>query len=572
MQRHFASKQAWLTACIVLATLVLYWRRPDAFYNPQLWAEDGRDFFTQAYFLGPRALSIPYAGYYHLLARLTAAIVSWLPVLYAPHAYTFASWLMLILIISYLFSRRFLFSAPIKFLLGLTLVASTADNEMLFNIANWATITTIFWILLAASAEATTRTQKLFDNTLLVLTGLNSPFVVALWPVFGLRWWRKRTTGNRNLLLLSLLVAGTQVWNMPSRVTTSGLFPTSYANLGDMIVYRFGFMFLGEEIYQLALTAPLRFYGLLAMMGFYGWLFHHAFTTKNRPMFQLLVGGTLATLLSIFVSRHINPTILPTWGAGRHYYIQAVVTTWALLIADFQPMYKKWIPLTMMFIAFLFLTPFSKQQVWHDLAWAEHVAACTGTQPKCYIPIHPLRHNADWQHYVTYCIEPSDECRVPMTDLSHWFVTIDSHIYDPPTTQTPFAVTFANQIELLGYDMLQAEHQLELRFVWHSQAVMQTDYKLFVHLLNTTTPDEIITQIDTMPMQWQYPTSLWLDNEIVIDDVLLPLDNLPTGTYQLSIGWYNPESPTFERLIAFGANGESWAGQRVLLPTTITIQ
>ena len=63
----------WL-ACVSTITTILYWRRPDAFYNPQLWAEDGSRFFSNPFFFGAQTLWMPFAGYYHTLARLVALV------------------------------------------------------------------------------------------------------------------------------------------------------------------------------------------------------------------------------------------------------------------------------------------------------------------------------------------------------------------------------------------------------------------------------------------------------------------------------------------------------------------
>src|SRR5262245_13404602 len=76
----------WL-ACVSTITTILYWRRPDAFYNPQLWAEDGSRFFSNPFFFGAQTLWMPFAGYYHTLARLVALIGYQLPIRFAPHWY-----------------------------------------------------------------------------------------------------------------------------------------------------------------------------------------------------------------------------------------------------------------------------------------------------------------------------------------------------------------------------------------------------------------------------------------------------------------------------------------------------
>jgi len=393
-----SSSLMWCFACVVAVTAILYWRRPDAFYNPQFWAEDGSRFFTGAFFIGARSLVIPLAGFFHTLARLVAWIGSWIPVRYAPHWYGAASWALLVSMISYIFSARFSLSNRQKLLLGLALVATTADNEVFFNLANWATITSLFWLLLAASNEPQSQRQALFDIAVLILAGLNSPFVICLWPTFLLRWWVRRTAHNGRLLALSLAVAVIQVWNMPTRITAGGIFPQLSSSFVDVLICRFGFMFLGEQVYRLELTDPLRICGLATISGFYGGLFWHAVRQKNWSLVTILGGGILAELLSLYVMR--NSLIPMMHSAGRHFFIPAVTVTWALLLSNLRPRHLSWSPLTLILIAFLFLTPSSKNQILPDLDWAGHVAQWRGTQLLCKIPINPVWDPPAWFAYM----------------------------------------------------------------------------------------------------------------------------------------------------------------------------
>lgn len=68
-----------------LAILIAILRRPDFVTNPQFWAEDGRVWFQQAYNEGVlHALLQPYAGYYHLLPRVSGALAVQFGIGHAP--------------------------------------------------------------------------------------------------------------------------------------------------------------------------------------------------------------------------------------------------------------------------------------------------------------------------------------------------------------------------------------------------------------------------------------------------------------------------------------------------------
>jgi len=533
----------WL-ACVALTTGVLYWRRPDAFYNPQLWAEDGSRFFTEAFGWGAKTFFLPYAGYFHLMARGVAWIGIWLPTQYTPHWYYFAAWLLLIIIITYIFSARFEFTLWQRFGLGLALVVNAADNEVFFNIANWATLGTLFWLLLANAPEPQTQRQTVFELVLLGVTGLNSPFVICLWLLFLWRWRLRRTAHSRNLFVLSLLIAALQIWHMPTRLARdSGEVAWSLQHL-DAVLYRFGYIFLGEQIYQVPPTTGWRVAGIMGVVAFYGILFGHFVRRKNWPGATLLSGGLLTTALSLFVMRHLPQELL--YSAGRHFYLGALTTLWALLLADLPPLLSR-SALSLAVSAFLFFTPAAKWQTLPDLHWADHVAQCVGMRPICPIPINPVLN--------------------PPT----WFALMSSHIYVPPTTLTPFQAQFGEDtLELLGYEMPPPTSTLTLVLVWRAGQGISQNYSFFVHLFDPRQPTQILAQTEQVPLEGSYPTSYWWAHEIISTSVQLPLTNLQPGMYHLGVGWYAPLSPQLERLLAT-SDTHPWADNRVILPITLTL-
>ena len=82
----------------------------------------------------------------------------------------------------------------------------------------------------------------------------------------------------------------------------------------------------------------------------------------------------------------------------------------------------------------------------------------------------------------------------------------------------------------------------ELTLFWQADTIPQTDYTVFVHILNSQ--GNLVAQADSPPAAGTYPTSLWDSGEIIKDQRLLPA--LSPGDYTLSVGLYRPD--TFERL------------------------
>jgi len=534
--------------CVICVTVILYWRRPDAFYNPQLWAEDGNIFFSDAFLHGANSLTIPYSSYFHLLARLTALLGNGIPLRSVPHWYLFASWLFLVSLIAYIFSPRFSFPLGTKLLLGLALVINTADNEVFFNLANWATLSSFFWLLLVISNEPESKPQIGFDFLLLIASGLSSPFVVCLWPLFLGRWGIRHTRHSLILFGLALVIVIIQLWHMPSRAIHEGNSLPSLISIVttiDVLIFHFGAIFLGEETFNLTLTTPLRIYGLIVMGGFYGGLLWQATKQKNWPLGAVTLGGLLAWLLSLYVLRHNEANFLIHW-LSRHFFIPAVTSMWALILLNIK-YNKSWLPLAMSFIAFFFLTPSHKNQVFVDLDWGEHVAHCISPpQLKCLIPLNPV-----WNPPV-------------------WFVTIDSHLFTVPPISNTLAIQFNKQIELLGYETSQDKANLSLKLIWRASSEMKSDYKFFIRLFDPNKPNTILTQAERMPLGGRYPTSNWIATEIIIDQIIVPSNALLPGQYTIGIGWYNPQIPELTQMpISNQGSSGQIRNNMVILPLKI---
>jgi len=104
--------------------------------------------------------------------------------------------------------------------------------------------------------------------------------------------------------------------------------------------------------------------------------------------------------------------------------------------------------------------------------------------------------------------------------------------------------SLGDQITLLGYDLVPQVDSLALILYWQANVSPRVDYTTFVHLRNES--NQTIAQKDSPPASGQYPTSLWDSGEVIVDKTSLPLDNVPSGTYTLAVGLYDPV--TGERL------------------------
>jgi hypothetical protein len=128
----------------------------------------------------------------------------------------------------------------------------------------------------------------------------------------------------------------------------------------------------------------------------------------------------------------------------------------------------------------------------------------------------------------------------PLT-LAEITVEPTQRAFEPPPLAHSVGVPLGGQVELLGYQ-LEPERpvpgqQATLTLYWQALTEMETSYTVFVHLLG---PDGgIAAQHDGTPVDGDYPTTLWVADEVVADPHVLQLpEDLAAGEWALKVGMY----------------------------------
>ena len=81
---------------------------------------------------------------------------------------------------------------------------------------------------------------------------------------------------------------------------------------------------------------------------------------------------------------------------------------------------------------------------------------------------------------------------------------------------------------------------LTVALIWQATATTEKNYRVFVHLRETTT-GAIVHQSDAEPGAWGRPTRGWLKGEYILETHTLPIrSDLPPGSYTLVVGLYDP--------------------------------
>ena len=114
-----------------------------------------------------------------------------------------------------------------------------------------------------------------------------------------------------------------------------------------------------------------------------------------------------------------------------------------------------------------------------------------------------------------------------------------------PRLAHPVRFGLGNACALVGIDWSQRDmvpgSPLELTFVWRSLAKTETDYAVFVQLLDAQ--GRILSQVDAQPVFGTRPTSGWLPGEYITDsyELTVPAD-AATGLVEIIVGMYDPSS------------------------------
>jgi hypothetical protein len=120
-------------------------------------------------------------------------------------------------------------------------------------------------------------------------------------------------------------------------------------------------------------------------------------------------------------------------------------------------------------------------------------------------------------------------------------------VFAAPAVEHQIDMRLGDALALYGYSQSaceRAQHAVPLpqgtgcihiELVWHALAEVDTDYTVFVHVVDTN--GNIVAQRDVMPLDNTYPTRLWAAGEYIADTHRFA--DLPPGEYRLRVGLYD---------------------------------
>jgi len=187
--------------------LVCLSRSSAALAHPELWAEDGRDWFSGAYNRGWFApLLDPHTGYLQTFPRLVADVGLLVPLGRLPLLFVLVALVVQVLPAVLVATRRFAHVVPrrsVRLVLAAAYLCVPNSREVNLNLTNaqWHLGLLAVLVVLAAPGG---RGWRVVDVAVVVLSGLTGPFCLALLPVAALVVWARR---SRWSLVLAAVVA-----------------------------------------------------------------------------------------------------------------------------------------------------------------------------------------------------------------------------------------------------------------------------------------------------------------------------------------------------------------------------
>jgi hypothetical protein len=372
---------------LIIDSLILFLRKPDFFYRPQFWAEDGAVFFIQAHNMGVYSLFQPYAGYFHLFPRLVAIIAQFFTVKYAPLIYNFSFIVSIAIVLGYLFSSRIKLDNTTKLLFGIGIAIVPLKGEMLMTLTNAQWVLALGILLLLIAEKPRNNNAKFLDIFLLIIFGLTGPFILIFLPLFLIKLFLHRSYYNLLSLFLVILLGFLQHINMLITNRADGKFfllNFDFIKIIGIRCFQLTSGFLPQNIIDQSAIMQFIFCTFFVIL----YIFLLKNTLKNLPLNLIFIPiGGLLIFLSTLYSFKANPGILASLN-DRYFFIPYVTIFWSLATLRFK---NKVISIMLLALISLSFIPFllSKRDAPLKNLERNKASKCIDRYNHCVVPINP---------------------------------------------------------------------------------------------------------------------------------------------------------------------------------------
>jgi hypothetical protein len=373
---------------LFVAAVLLVFRRPDLFLNPQFWAEDGVIFFKQMHAEGWRSFFIPYQGYYHLLPRLIAAFTANFDPAFAPAIYCAFSLPLNLAVAAAVFSPRL--DLPNRPLFALAVVLVPHSGEIWLNVTNlqWLLAPGILLLLFARDPE--TPLQWAFDLATLALLALTGPFVVMWLPFFVWRIWRRR--GSRASQWMGAIAAFASVIQISAYLqfhNEAGAHgPLLLTQLARLSGLRLWSALLMPITWPSAVPTIIHFLIGLAGWGTAAFLVLRPPEKRDLRLILIFAGGII--MAAAFYKYRFELKQMSSIRAGdRYFYIPKLLIWWFFLFeVSSLVRWRRRLAITLLTVGLAAGATYYRAPRWIDYHWQNYVADIRAGR-EVIVPINP---------------------------------------------------------------------------------------------------------------------------------------------------------------------------------------
>ncbi len=330
---------------ILISLAITFSRQPDAFLYPQLYAEDGVIWITQAYHEDFwNIIFRPQDGYYNILARLSAEVALPLHLKNVPQVFFFIALVVHLIPVILIFSNRLshvFLNLKTKLLFSFFYLALPDVSDLHLTLANAHWRFAIITFLIFISRKSHNKGILILALSLMVFGSLTGPFSIFLLPcalIYSL-FIRDRFIWTRTFFLLPGLIL--QLYAIISSLNTRpilelGASPEALARIisGKVLLS----LLLGYQGYKSIYEQIYWNYSLVMVLA----IITFALTIYGFIIAKIELKLFILYTIFLVITALIKPTIgnqAPAWivlenpAAAPRYWLQSHIAFFSLLMA-----------------------------------------------------------------------------------------------------------------------------------------------------------------------------------------------------------------------------------------------
>jgi len=393
LRRFLAHPPLWITLLVCAAILVA--RRPGHLRNPQLWAEEGKIWFADAYTLGPAALLRSFGGYLNTTQRVGAALAQWADPASVPAIFVAAAFLLTLYVAARTQSERFPLPPHVGYALAVVLIPDTFEVLLFLN--NIDRITAAGLVLVLISRDARRWWEGAHDGAAAVLFGLTGPYSIVFAPLFWWRAIRRRTRASVGVAVLVSacgLVQGTLiVLHEKGKLADTGPVAMGYGNVEPRKLLAVpgmritGSLLVGARVpadYSLAAETAL---GIAVLAAVAYLALRSGRARVERVWLGIAFGLVLASAL--YRCRLVLPDLCHAGYGSRYFYFPQLMVLWLLIACAVEARrWKSWGATALILWMLVVNVPRLRESALQDFRWKEYAARIRAGEA-VEIPLNP---------------------------------------------------------------------------------------------------------------------------------------------------------------------------------------